>query len=534
MSPVTSTPSAKLRVLLVEDSEEDAALVLLALRTGTWDLHWQRVDNGPKLKESLAENSWDLILSDYNMPGFDGLSALRIIREHGLQIPVILISGTIGETLAVAAMKAGANDYLMKDNLQRLIPAVERELREHQSRLEGEKALKLSEEKLQQAQKMELVGRLSGGIAHDFNNLLAVILGNVDLLIEKQKEISENSSELAGIERAALQATSLVRQLLSFSRKQAVQAKTFDMHAAMRDFLPMLRMMVGDSVRVELSTRAHRHRVHMDPVQLEQVVLNLASNARDAMHKSGTLQFETQDAEFNRQDIPAVENAAPGSYLVLRVSDTGTGIDPETLEKIFEPFFTTKEVGKGTGLGLSTTIDIMRQCGGWIAVTSRVGIGTTFHLHFPLCLDEPQSLAPHAQESKPGGQGQCVFVVEDNAELRKLTREVLLIGGYQVVDCRDYEELEATAAKSFKPDLLLTDLRVPGKGSQKSIPGLMEKWPGMKIVYMSGYSMDDAASLGMTPGNFHFLEKPFTPSKLLQTLREAFTVTAKDGGGNGA
>jgi len=521
-----TTATKELKVLLVEDSEEDAALILMALRKGDWDLATKRVDTASALKAVLADESWDLILSDYSMPGFDGLAALRIVKEFGIDIPIILISGTIGEELAVAAMKAGANDYLMKDNLHRLVPAVERELREYQYRCDREEELHQSELKLLQAQKMEIVGRLSGGIAHDFNNLLAVILGNVDLLQAKLSLINQAPVEIGGIERAALHASTLVRQLLAFSRKQALQTKAFDLNQTLREITPMLELMVGDSIEVKLETCAEQPAVKMDRVQLEQVLLNLASNARDAMRKNGQLILTTHAMEMGLADIPHNETADPGPYARISVRDTGCGMDAKTMASIFEPFFTTKDIDKGTGLGLSTTVDIIRNSGGFIQVESEVGVGTQFHLYLPTVPAAIQTTETREPARVEAGKGKKILVVEDNNELRKLTREVLLIGKYEVAVCADYEEVDKALQAGFAPDLILSDLKIPRQDGHPNLPDLLAKNPHWKVICMSGYSSDEAINMGLMDGKFTFLEKPFTPSKLLQTIREVLAAPA--------
>jgi two-component system, cell cycle sensor histidine kinase and response regulator CckA len=388
----TSAPT--LHVLLVEDSEEDAALVLLALRKGGWTLQTNRVDSATDLQAALENKTWDLILSDYSMPGFSGLTALKMIKESGLDIPVILISGTIGEDVAVAAIKAGANDYLMKNNLNRLVPAVARELRDYQYRRSSQEELRAAELKLLQSQKMEIVGRLSGGIAHDFNNLLAIILGNVDLLQERLKSLKPDPPEIKSIEKAALHASSLIRQLLAFSRKQALQPAIFELSPALQEIMTMVQMMVGDSVIIKLEPFPNNLSLYMDKIQLEQVMLNLASNARDAMRRSGTLTLTTKIQDFLLQDIHESENAKPGSYVVISVSDTGSGMTPTVMASIFEPFFTTKDSHLGTGLGLSTTLNIVENSGGWIRVESVLGEGTTFHVHLPRFQSTPPKATP--------------------------------------------------------------------------------------------------------------------------------------------
>lgn len=378
--------SQSIRVLLIEDSEDDAELLLLAMKAGGYEPIVERVDTAAAMRAALGKQAWDLVLSDHSMPQFSGPAALALLQESGLDLPFIIVSGAIGEETAVAAMKAGAHDYVMKGNLARLLPAIERELREAAGRRErrrAEEALRRSEEQLRQAQKMEVLGRLAGGIAHDFNNLLMVILGCAEILeihLGDTNPLSEHATE---IHKAVDRGASLIRQLLAFSRRQVLQTRVLDLNAVIANMEEMLRRLIGKTI--ELCTILHPalDYVNADPGQLEQVIMNLAVNASDAMPEGGSLTLETANVELGEAYTPQHGKVTPGCYVRLAVHDIGMGMDPATQAHLFEPFFTTKEPGRGTGLGLATVYGIVQQSGGCIDVESAPGCGATFTIYLP-------------------------------------------------------------------------------------------------------------------------------------------------------
>ena len=351
-----------LRVLLVEDSEDDAELVRIALEGGGYDPHLERVETPEAMAAALAAGPWDVVISDHNLPRFDAPAALRLLQEHGLAVPFVIVSGAIGEETAVAAMKAGADDYVMKGNLARLAPAVERAVREAAERARRAQL----EEELRQAQKMEAVGRMAGGIAHDFKNILAAVSGYAELLTSRLGD-DPRGDYARQITRAAARGTDMIQQLLAFSRRQELKPQLLDLNGAVEESQTMLRQLLGRNVRLVLDLAPDAGEVMADPVQLQQVLLNLAVNARDAMEGRGTLTVATRRR---------------GAHGVISVRDTGPGMDAQTQARIFEPFFTTKG-DKGTGLGLSTVYGIVTQSGGKIEVESAPGQGALFTILLP-------------------------------------------------------------------------------------------------------------------------------------------------------
>jgi signal transduction histidine kinase len=804
--------SAALRVLLVEDTEDDALLVLRELQRAGYEPVHQRVDSADAMHAALADRTWDIVLGDYNMPQFSGTAALAIMRERGVDAPFIFVSGTIGEDVAVAAMKAGAQDYVMKGNLKRLVPAIQRELRDAEVRRErrraqetllerarlaelnsdvgialsqgvtvqeimqrcaaavirhldavlariwvldepaGELALEASagtgpgagggsrrvalrtsplgtivrerrpyvsnaasgdprvpdqawvgehgieafagyplmvqgrlvgllgvfarrpltdfaakalaamadslavgiehkqaeealratqarlqhllsssgavvyaatvhagvlapswvsdniarimgyqsvealspswwsdhlhpedrarvlgelpalvtrgqlsveyrfqmrdrtyrwirdesrwrgqageegevagvwvdvtegrklEEQLRQSQKMEAVGRLAGGVAHDFNNLLTVITGYCDLMFDTLPLEHPVREDVQEIRKAAEGAAGLTRQLLAFSRQQVLQPKIVDLNAVTAGVEKLLRRLIGEHIELATVLSPALGRVRADPGQLEQIIVNLAVNARDAMPQGGTLAIETANVVMDGQSVPDEPLAAPGSYVMLAVSDTGVGMDEATKARIFEPFFTTKDPGKGTGLGLATVYGVVKQSAGFVWVYSEPGRGTTFKVYFPR-VDATAGPDEHvvAQAESPSGS-ETVLLVDDSAPVRAVSRRVLEGYGYTVLEAgTGAEALQAAKAYGKRIHLLLTDIVMPGISGRDLAAQLGGMMSGLRVLYMSGYTDDAIVRHGVLETGIAYMQKPFTGDELARKIRE--------------
>jgi len=768
---VSEPEGRTLRALMVEDSEDDAALVTRQLARGGFSVATRRVQTAAEMAEALKER-WDIVLSDFSMPSFTGLEAFRVLREHDPDTPFILISGTVGEDVAVRAMKVGIQDYLMKDRLERLIPAVERELVEAEGRRAGRRAtqalreseeryrtlietspdaillldedltirmanrraadlfggeaggrslldlvlsaerqglgtrlaavtptsrpelvdLKLApkgappfeaelsvsraagggadglvvvvrdvterqhaqqrlrevaeqldreqrflralldtlvegivacdasglltlfnratrefhgipaesippeawaerydlyradgktpmapeevplfrafrgelvqdremvikpkggvartllasgrpiidaagqklgavvamhdvtdsrrlEEQFRQSQKMEALGSLAGGVAHDFNNLLTTILGYTELLMMRYDDPALRE-DLGEIKKAGERASSLTQKLLAFSRKQIVEAKVLDLNAVVADLDRILRRLLGPGVRLESRLDPRIGHVKADAGQLEQVLLNLLVNARDAMPEGGDIVVETGSALVGESEVREHVGARPGPHVFLSVTDQGVGIPPELLPRVFEPFFTTKEEGKGTGLGLATVFGIVTQGGGHIRVASEPGRGTRIAIYLPR-VDEPASRrSSHTMARVPGGS-ETILLVEDQEAVRALARRVLEATGYVVFDAENGERALAIARERPRIDLLLTDAVMPGLSGPKLAALLKERSPSLKVLLMSGYADASLVSAGELEGSA-FLQKPFSPRELAERVR---------------
>ena len=665
-----------LRVLIAEDSEDDARLLLRELERAGFDAASERVDSRAAMQAALDRQTWDLVIGDYSMPEFSGPAALALLRAHDPDTPFIFVSGSMGEDVAVEAMKAGAQDFLTKGNLRRFIPAIERELRDAEVRRErrrgqtallerarlaeltsdvgialtqgggvramlqlcaealvrhldvalarvwtlddagevlelqasagmythidgahsrvplgrykigviardrrpqltnqvvgdpqihdqewvrreglvafagyplvvhdrvlgvmamfarhalsefvpkalgsvasavtvgierkrAEEALRRSEEQLRQAQKMEAVGRLAGGIAHDFNNLLTVITSYGDLLLEDLAPDDSRRDDVEQIRKAAEGAAALTRQLLAFSRQQVLEPKVLDLGAIVAGTEKLLRRLIGADVQLATSLASDLGAVKADPGQLEQIIINLAVNARDAMPGGGRLTIEAANME-------EVEGR-PGRWVMLAVSDTGIGMDEQTKARIFEPFFTTKESGKGTGLGLATVYGIVKQAGGFIWVDSEPGRGTSFEVYLPR-VDEPAAPAiTRPALAEPGRGTETVLLVEDAPAVRLVTRQVLERYGYTVLEAPTGDMALRLAAKHHGPiQLLLTDVVMPGLSGRQLAGQLSQLRSEMKVLYVSGYA--DPVEPGVA-----YLQKPFAPEALARRVRD--------------
>ncbi len=760
-----------LNILIVEDSQNDAELALQELRRAGFDPKWRRVETEQGFLDELP-NRPDIILSDYSMPQFSGLRAAKLLRESGLKIPFILISGTVGEEVAVEAMKFGATDYLLKDRLTRLGQAVgkaleqkhfqeeylqtQRELlsktamldamldnipafiyfKDLQSRfvlvsrswadlfqisdpekikgkadsdffppkhaqitLEDEQriirtgqpmvdkqelvvyqngdkswglttklpwrdatgaiigtfgisrditAIKKAEEKLayerqllrtsidllpdvfyvkdlesrflmanealaksfgknhyseliglsdadffppemasamraeekkifsgepvidheddvvfpdgrkytllttkvpfrdsqgricglvgigrditerkqleeqlRQTQKMESIGQLAGGVAHDFNNILGVIQMQADLMKIGCERFPAQAEFADEISAAAQRAAALTRQLLLFSRKETMHQQDLDLNESINNMAKMLRRTLGENIQVQFRFAMQALHVRADAGMMDQVLMNLAVNSRDAMPKGGKLIIETSAAEFDEQAASQSAQMRAGSFVCLGVSDTGCGIPPENLARIFEPFFTTKEVGKGTGLGLATVFGIVQQHQGWINIYSEVGRGTTFRIYLPRLKEvsgKKAETAPAA--SLPRGQ-ETILLVEDDAFVRNAIRRTLSGLGYHVLEATNgAEALEVWKLNRDKVHLVLTDMVMPGGMTGKDLgERLVKDNPGLKVIYMSGYTAEFAGKDFPLEEGVDFLTKPFSSPKLAQTIR---------------
>ena len=629
--------SVPLRVLIAEDSEDDALLLVRELKRGGYEPAYERVASAAAMAAALDRQGWDLVIGDHSMPHFGGVAALALVRQRGLDIPFICVSGTISEEMAVAAMKAGANDWVTKGQLKRLLPAIERELREAR----GRAALRASEasyahlverapvgiyrsspagrflsvnaalvrilgydsaadvlrldmardvyadpaerqrlldrdtytdreydeveatwkrkdgrllsvqlsvravrkgageveyyetfvrdvteqrrlqQQLVQSQKMEAVGRLAGGIAHDFNNLLTVITSYSDLLLQDLGADDPKREDVEQVRKAAEGAAALTRQLLAFSRQQVLAPRVVSLSVVVQGVEKMLRRVIGEDVDLVTALDPDVGSVKADVGQLEQVLMNLAVNARDAMPAGGKLTIETANVEHGPDSAREREAAPVRRCVMLAVSDTGIGMDEATKARIFEPFFTTKEAGKGTGLGLATVYGIVQQSGGFIWVYSEPGHGTTFKIYLPQ-VDAPLEgrTAGAAPGDLPRGT-ETVLLVEDAAAVRAVTRQVLERQGYTVLEAANGGAALQTAASHPGPiHLLLTDVVMPGLSGRQLADQLARLRPDARVLYASGYTDDAVVRHGVLEAGISYLQKPFTAESLARKVRE--------------
>ncbi|MBZ5552751.1 MAG: PAS domain S-box protein [Acidobacteriia bacterium] len=386
-------------------------------------------------------------------------------------------------------------------------------------------------DRLRQAQKMEAVGRLAGGIAHDFNNLLGVIIGYSELLSQQVDPTIPMYTHITEIRKAGDRAAALTRQLLAFSRKQMLQPVVLSLNKVVEDMNKMLRRLIGEHIQLDTRLDSKLAQTKADLGQVEQIIMNLAVNARDAMPNGGTLTLETANVELGEDFVSANPGAVKGLYVMMGLSDTGVGMDTEVQSHLFEPFFTTKAEGKGTGLGLATVYGIVKQSNGYIWVQSRLGIGTTFRIYLPRELEggvNSDSSRDSQQEKVPGGS-ETILVVEDASPLRKLLREILEGHGYAVLEAGDPEEALKLVEQHRGPiPLLLSDVVMPGMGGPLLAEKLRPRRPEMKVLYISGYTEDAISHHGVLRPGVSLLQKPFTQKSLLNKVREVLAAPTSD------
>lgn len=620
----------QLRVLLVEDSEDDALLLARYLRQSGKKIFLKRVETEDDFRRMLEEYSWDVIISDHGLPRFNSRAALKILSESQKDIPFLIVSGTIGESEAVAAMKAGAHDYLMKGNLARLVPAIEREIAEanhRKARRAADQALRESEaylravtehiadglltldepghilslnltaerlfgearetitgqpvrrflpelralsepgpyecsvqrkdgtllsvevavsmmlrgdqrhfivtlrditerksmeRQLQQAQRLEGIARLAGGIAHDFNNILAVILNAASLVQESLPPHAPCEDDIREIIQQSQRASRLVKQLMAFSSRNNSERKELDVSEIIGGLGSFLRRVIGEHIDLQIKIDGPLSLIYADPTQIEQVLMNLCINARDAMPQGGQLTIEACNVRFTEEKRLFHARALPGEYVRLSIQDTGTGIPPHILPNIFDPFFTTKEPGRGTGLGLSVVYGIVKQHDGMIDICSQPGRGTTIDVYLPAALQRPSqppaSSLPR-EEALRGGQ-ETVLVVEDENAVRRLVRRALEKMGYITLEAADGE----TALQTFEEhqnqiDIVILDMMLPGRNGWDLYQLMRAQKNTLKALFLSGYTAQDLNLPQISETRFKFLSKPFSPDELLRQIR---------------
>jgi two-component system cell cycle sensor histidine kinase/response regulator CckA len=635
--PDRETP---LRILVVEDSADDAELVTMALKRAGLRADIRRVDTSAAFVQALG-GDWDAILADYHLPSFSAPEALALRNQHAPDVPFIVVSGSVGEETAVAVLKSGASDYLLKDRLARLGQAVTRAIEEQRVQRDKrrvEAALNAAEarmrfaldaarvgiweadlrsgavvwsetleslhglvprtfggtfadflacihpddrshmrevigrpsrdgadsdvlyrtiwpdgstrwiagrgrtffdadgaplraagigwdvtdhrqleEQYRQAQKMEAVGLLAGGVAHDFNNLLTAIHGYGSLVSEALGPASPHQDDLKEILDASDRATRLTRQLLTFSRRQPTEPRVLDLRESLDSLERMLGRLIREDVRIDVRGTPSG-RVRADPGQIEQVVINLAVNARDAMPNGGTLVFDLADRTL-ADDGSSRDPVPPGNYVEMRVTDTGTGMDQATQARVFEPFFTTKPKGHGTGLGLSTVYGIVAQHGGHIWIESAPGRGTTFHVFFPRVTDPIEAARPAAVVTGNTGT-ETILVVEDEDAVRRLAARVLAEHGYHVLVAATPGEAIGMAHAFAQPiHLLLSDVVMPDLDGPALADRLTDARPDLRVLYMTGHA-DSRPRVTRRETSPPVIQKPFAADTLLHRVRE--------------
>ena len=517
--------SQPVRVLLVDDDEEDYVMVrdlLSEIESSRHELEW--VATYDAALESIGRQQHDVYLIDYHLGERDGLELLRDALRLGYRVPMILLTGQGDHEVDVEAMKGGAADYLVKGQID--APLLERSIRYSRERVRAERERATLEQQLRQSQKMDAIGQLAGGIAHDFNNLLTAILGYTQLGIAVATPDGRLRVYLQEIHKAAQRATDLIRQLLAFSRQQVIEQSVLSLSDLVLNTHKILRRLIGENIELVTIAAPALGLVRADAGQIEQVLINLAINGRDAMPNGGKLTIDTSNATLDHDYLLRHTEVPAGEYVVLAVSDNGTGMREDVKARIFEPFFTTKEQSKGTGLGLSTCYGIVRQNRGHISVYSELGKGTTFRIYLPRA-DAVTASRPSSRyfEHLPRGR-EMVLLVEDEETVRGMAARVLREQGYTVLEAENGGEAIKLAQdlSEGEIDLLLTDIVMPFMGGRELADRLTATNVITRVLYTSGYTDAAVVQHGRVETGSEFLPKPFTPDALARRVREVLDV----------
>ncbi|MBS2025141.1 MAG: response regulator [Deltaproteobacteria bacterium] len=509
-----------LNVLVIEDTADDAELLVRQLRRAGFDVKFQRVESATQLAAALSSGPFDVVISDYVLPGFSCAEAIRMVRKADPEVPFLVLSGTQGEETAVEVMRAGAHDYLVKQNLHRLGPAVQRELKEAQ----GRKDKKKLEQQLIQAQKLEAIGTLAGGVAHDFNNVLSGILGNAELARDELKDHAA-SPYLEHIVAAGRRAQDLVRQILSFSRHSEPRRENVQLGSVIQEALKLLRVTIPRQIELAAELPPEMPAVFADPGQVHQVLMNLCTNAAHAIgHAPGRIVARLTD-EAAPQGLAHTRPPLPqGRYVRLSVSDTGAGMDPQTLARIFEPFFTTKAPGQGTGLGLQVVDNIVRTHHAGLKVESTKGAGTTFHVYFPVRAGQADAPSTLLEDAPPRGKGERLLLVDDEETVLWVAQRMLVRLGYTVTCFPDAADaLTAFTREPQKFDALVTDLALPRMSGTELVRALHQVRPGLPFAITTGNPTDAETTRALDLGAKVLIEKPYTSATLARAIQRTLT-----------
>ncbi|HEY4348750.1 MAG TPA: response regulator [Gaiellaceae bacterium] len=509
-------------MLLVDDDEEDYLItkdLLGRIEGARHDLSW--VDDYGSALRASAETEYDIWLVDYRLGPDDGIELVRELIAGGHDQPAIVLTGQGDRDVDVKAANAGAADYLVKGEIS---PALlERTIRYSIQSAVHLRALRQREEQLRQTQRMEALGQLAGGVAHDFNNLMSAVIGFSELGLKRLDDRDRIQHYFQEIKRAGERAAGLTHQLLAFSRKQVLETRVIDLNTVIAGVEKLLQHLITDDVEVVTLLDESLGPVEADPGQIEQVLMNLAINASDAMPSGGKLTIETANIEISQDSASQFSDIQPGPYVVLAVSDSGTGMDPETVRRAFEPFFTTKEVGKGTGLGLATVFGIVKQSGGDIQVYSEPGHGTTFRVYLPRAESPANSelgaTLPNPDERLDGSE--TILLVDDEELVRAFEREVLTESGYLILEATDVHHAVELARQHAGPiHLLLTDVVMPELSGRQLSDRVSAERPDLRTLFTSGYTSDTIVRHGVLEPGIAYLPKPLSRLALTRKVRE--------------
>ena len=518
---ISSSDILKTDILIVDDQEANVALLEEMLR-GAGYLSVTSTRNPYEVCELHRQHHYSLILLDLEMPGLDGFQVMEGLKtfDVGCYLPVLVVTAQPNHKLR--AIRAGAKDFISKPfDLAEVLMRVHNMLEARLQHLEAEVRTFQAEGRFIESQKVDAIGQLAAGVAHDFNNIIAVVMGYSELMMDELSPGTKLGRYLEAIRSAGERAAGLTRQLLIFSRKQTVQMVPLDLNDVVNDLDPLLQRLMHENIETLIAPGKQIGCIRADSGYIGQVLINLAVNARDAMPRGGKLTIATSDATLDEKYALAHTGVNPGEYVMLSVSDTGTGMTAEVKAHLFEAFFTTKPKGEGTGLGLATCQTIVQQSGGHIGVYSEVGIGTTFKIYLPR-VDQPLPAPAGAIQNGPAPRGsETLLVVEDDPGLRQMTRGILEAQGYEVlVASNGVDALETARQHTGKPiRLVLTDVIMPVMGGNVLAEWLRATIPDLKILFSSGYTDNAISHHGVLQPGVEFIPKPYTPSALAHRVR---------------
>jgi len=481
--------------------------------------------------KALEESPWDLVISDYSMPTLTGIEALKVFKGSGLEIPFILVSGTIGEDAAVEAMKEGAHDYLMKDRLERLVPAIERELREANNRRKQRSETEIREklqDQLRQSQKMEAIGTLAGGIAHDFNNILSAAIGFTEMALTDVKKGSRVATCLEQIMIAQQRAADLINQILTFSRKSDNESKPVWIQEVIQEALSLLRSTLPSTIEIHQHIDPDCGPVLADPTQLLQIIMNLSTNSYHAMREQGgILDIRLTPLVVSDEAPPENIDLQQGTYAQISILDTGTGMNDDTVQRIFEPYFTTKERGEGTGLGLAMVHGIVQDHGGTIQIDSRPDEGTTFHIFLPL-LDINKGIEQDEDLHENLKGSERILFVDDEDQILRFAKIALEKLGYDVrIYANSMEALNAFEDNPTGFDVVVTDQTMPFLTGAELAKRMLEVRPDLPIVLCTGYSDLLSEEKALELGVMDYITKPIMIKDLAGAIRKVLKQASR-------
>jgi two-component system, cell cycle sensor histidine kinase and response regulator CckA len=506
-----------LHILHIEDSEADSLLAQQMLLREGMNCRIDRVETREQFEHALRDNSFDLILADCKLPRFSGLEALTFAQSVYPNIPFVFLSGTIGEETAIESLRNGATDYVLKDRLSRLVPAVMRALADTKNRASYQQM----EQRLREAQRLEAIGTLAGGVAHDFNNLLTIISGNISLLRLASDQPGRVLAVAETIDRAVQRGADLVRGLLVFARQGQTRLALTDIAKQVHDTVGMLQATLPENISITQHYAPDLPQILADPAQIDRIFINLLTNARDAMPRGGTISITVSLVLAG--PFPDQPKEVAKEYLRVEVNDTGVGMEESVRQHIFEPFFTTKPSGKGTGLGLPVVYGLMQNHHGFVDVKSELGVGTTFTLFFPVpspgergVMEETEALPIRSSGS------ETILVVEDEADVAKFLETLFALSGYKVLLAKGSQEaIETFSELREEIHLVFSDVDLAKVDGFALCTRLKELKPDLKVILTSGHIDRSIEERQKQYGIDAFVPKPYNPQELVRRVRAA-------------